>query len=321
MTVSESITRYLIYKNGTGVVFDSGKRYLVSLTRRIGDIDLKLVKVEDVMAYLDDSRGQSSTWRLKYGVFVGFFDFWASRGEMPFLPFPPVKPRARQHFLPYIYSRNELRILFRAVESGRETHTVVDRITMRALMLFLYGTGALLGEAMSLRIEDVNLKDHKIAINNRTLTRCRQIPICDDLCIVLRRYASWRMKNNLRNSRFFVTKTDRPLSMGPVEKKFCRIRKSANIAREPSATYQPRLHDLKSTFAVHRITSWIRSGADLNRMLPALATYMGQRFGSTDRYFQLAPERFKKQLKKLSPQGHKGHWRDDRKLMDFLASL
>jgi integrase/recombinase XerD len=240
---------------------------------------------------------------------------------MPFLPFARAKPRARQHFLPYIYSRNELRILFRAEESGRETHTVVDRVTMRALMLFLYGTGALLGEAMNLKIEDVNLKDHKIAINNRTLTRCRQIPICDDLCIVLRRYASWRMKNNLRSSWFFVTKTDHSLSMGPVEKKFCRIRKAASIAREPSATYQPRLHDLKSTFAVHRITSWIRSGADLNRMLPALATYMGQRFGSTDRYFQLAPERFKKQLKKLSPQGHKGHWRDDRKLMDLLANL
>ena len=192
---------------------------------------------------------------------------------------------------------------------------------MRTLMLFLYGTGALLGEAMSLKIEDVNLKDHKIAINNRILTRCRQIPICDDLCIVLRRYVSWRVKNNLQNSRFFVTKKDRPLSMGPVEKKFCRIRKSANISREPSATYQPRLHDLKSTFAVHRITSWIRSGADLNRMLPALAAYMGLRFGSTDRYFQLAPVRFKKQLKKLSPQSHRGHWRNDRELMDFLASL
>jgi integrase/recombinase XerD len=321
MTVSEGITGYVVYKNGAGVVFDSGKRYLVSLIRRIGDINLKLVKIEDVMAYLDSSRGESSTWRLKYGVFVGFFNFWASREKMPFLPFPPPKPRVRQRFFPYIYSRSELKILFRAVDLGRETHTVIDRVTMRALMLFLYGTGSLLGEAISLKIEDVNLKGHKITINNRTLTRCRQIPICDDLCIVLRRYLSWRLKNNLRNPRLFVTKTDRPLSMWAVEKTFSRIRKSANILREPSSTYQPRLHDLKSTFAVHRITSWIRSEADLNRMLPALATYMGQRFGSTDSYFQLTPERFKKQLKKLSPQSHKGHWRNDKNLMEFLTRL
>ena len=88
MTVSESITRYMIYKNAAGVVFDSGKRYLISLTRRLGDIDLKLVKVEDVMAYLDDSRGQGCAWRLKYGVFVGFFDFWASVGRCHFCHFP-----------------------------------------------------------------------------------------------------------------------------------------------------------------------------------------------------------------------------------------
>jgi integrase/recombinase XerD len=321
MTISESIARYTIYKNGHGVLFDSGKRYLVSLTRCIGDADLRFVKVEDVVAHLDNSSGRNSTWRLKYGVFVSFFDFWASRGEMPYLLFPPPKPRDRQRSLPYIYTKEQLKILFGAVDVGRKTHTVIDRATMRTLMLLLYGTGALLGEAMSLNVEDVDLKHHKIVFNNRILTRCRQIPICDDLCIVLLRYMAWRVKNNLRNARFFVTKADRPLSMGSVEKTFCRIRKSANIWRESSATYQPRLQDLKSTFAVHRITSWIRSGADLNRMLPALATYMGQRFGSTDRYFQLAPERFKKQLKKLSPQGHSGHWRNDRKLMDFLDSL
>jgi integrase/recombinase XerD len=321
MTISEGIERYMIHKNESGVVFGSGKRYLVSLTRRIGDMDLMLMKAEYVMAYLDDSQGRNSTWRLKYGVLVSFFDFWASRGEMPFLPFPPPKPRVRQQFSPYIYSRDELKVLFRAVDSGRKSHTVIDRITMRSMMLFLYGTGALLHEAMNLNIEDVNLRDHEIVINNRILTRYRRIPICDDLCTVLRRYMTWRAKNSLCNSRFFVTKVDRPLSFWSVEKAFCRIRKTANISRDSSATYQPRLHDLKSTFAVHRITTWIRSGADLNRMLPALATYMGQRFGSTDRYFQLTPERFKKQLKKLSPHGQRHHWRNDQKLMEFLSEL
>jgi site-specific recombinase XerD len=273
------------------------------------------------MSYLDESNGHNATWRLKYGVFVRFFDFWASRGEMAYLSFPPPKPRARQHFLPYIYSRDELKILFRALDSGRKTHIVTDRLTMRTLMLFLYGTGAMLSEALSLTIEDINLKNRLVKIDNRIVTRCRQIPICEDLCKIMRKYLNWRVKNNLRSSKFFVTRADRPLSLGPVEKKFCRIRKGADISRESSATYQPRLHDLKSTFAVHRITSWIRSGADLNRMLPALATYLGQRFDSVAHYYQLTPERFKKQLKKLSPQAHHGHWRNDRRLMAFLASL
>jgi ribosomal protein S16 len=54
--------------------------------------------------------------------------------------------------------------------------------------------------------------------------------------------------------------------------------------------HQPRLCDLRVTFAVHRITSWIKNGADLNQMLPALAAYMGQvGLGHTDKYLALTP--------------------------------
>jgi integrase len=271
MTFSESIARYVVHKNGSGVMFDSGKRYLVSLSRRIGDKDLSMVRVDDVMAFLNDSKGQNSTWRMKYNVLIRFFEFWASRGEMSYLLFPPPKPGVRRSFAPHIYSRDELRALFRALDHGRETHILVHRVTMRTLMLFLYGTGALLGEAISLQLEDVDLENRKISIENRISTRSRQIPICDDLSDILRRFLKWRLKNKFVNSHFFVNRRDEPLRISPVEKKFCRLRKSANIWRELSASCQPRLQDLKCTFAVHRITSWIRSGADLNRMLPALA--------------------------------------------------
>jgi len=41
-------------------------------------------------------------------------------------------------------------------------------------------------------------------------------------------------------------------------------------------------------FAVHGITEWIRHHADLNRMLPAITTYMGQTgISSTGRYLSL----------------------------------
>jgi hypothetical protein len=82
------------------------------------------------------------------------------------------------------------------------------------------------------------------------------------------------------------------------------------------------MNDLKYTFAVHRITSWIRDGANLNRMLPALAAYMGQGgLGSTERYLSMTPERYRKQLEKLSPRRGRGQWRNNKALMKFLATL
>jgi len=74
---------------------------------------------------------------------------------------------------------------------------------------------------------------------------------------------------------------------------------------------------------VHRLTSWFKQCADMNRLLPALAAYIGRvGLGSTERYLSMTPERFRKQLLKLSPQCRKKRrWRDDPALMKFLAEL
>ena len=82
------------------------------------------------------------------------------------------------------------------------------------------------------------------------------------------------------------------------------------------------MYDLRHTFAVHRITAWIKHGADLNRMLPALSVYMGLAgLRSTEKYLSLTPERFRAQLIKLSSGGSKKKWRDDPELMRFLSRL
>jgi hypothetical protein len=84
----------------------------------------------------------------------------------------------------------------------------------------------------------------------------------------------------------------------------------------------PLLRDLRPTFAIHQITSWIRRKEDLNQMLPALAVYMGNAgLESTETYLQLAPERFRGALNKLSPQKSHTRWRDDPALLEFLANL
>jgi integrase/recombinase XerD len=104
---------------------------------------------------------------------------------------------------------------------------------------------------------------------------------------------------------------------------FRKVRHLAGIERHDGAIYQPRMHDLRATFAVHRLTSWLRQDADVNRLIPALSSYMGQcGLGSTERYLKLTPERFRDQLMTLSPQNPKRkRWRDDPNLMRFLAQL
>ena len=234
---------------------------------------------------------------------------------------PAKKPKVHPTFVPYIFSRYQLRALLKATRRCQHNNHSIEYQTMRTLILLLYSTGALTKEIMCLRAGDVNLVESSITIRGPG-ARYRQIPIGESLAEVLRKYVVWRAKRKLLSSSFLVTKNDQPIRKRAAMKYFEKIRKTAGIVRLDGASFQPRLTDLKCTFAVHRITSWIKNGADLNRMLPALAAYMGQTgLGSTERYLALTPARFQKQLDKLSPERRKYHWKNDRILMKFLSSL
>ena len=47
----------------------------------------------------------------------------------------------------------------------------------------------------------------------------------------------------------------------------------------------------RHTFAVHRLTEWYRQNADVQRLLPALSTYLGHvDLSATQRYLTMTPE-------------------------------
>jgi len=62
----------------------------------------------------------------------------------------------------------------------------------------------------------------------------------------------------------------------------------------------------------------IKAGRNLNRILHALAAHIGQiGLGSTERYPLLTPERFRKDLDKLSPSQGERKWGQNKDLMQF----
>ena len=76
-----------------------------------------------------------------------------------------------------------------------------------------------------------------------------------------------------------------------MSKLFGRLRQSAEIRREATAQYQPRIHDIRHSAAVHRVIAWYRAGADVQKLLPQLATYLGHvDVASTQRYLTMTAE-------------------------------
>lgn len=119
----------------------------------------------------------------------------------------------------------------------------------------------------------------------------------------LREYAAGNPPATVECPTFFVNRLAKPINEVTLSKSFQRLRRIAGICRNDGGCYQPRIHDLRHTFAVHRLTAWYKQGLDVQSMLPALSAYMGfVCLDAADRYLRLTPERLRKQLLKLSPR-------------------
>lgn len=185
-----------------------------------------------------------------------------------------------------------------------------------------YGTGAGLSEAIQLERSDVDFRRRRISLRS-SVSRCaREIPIGSDLYDILLKYhRTHHQKGALSAPQFFLTKDGSQIKADTASKTFQKVRKKAGVGRYDGARYQPRMQDLRYTFAVHRLTAWFKHGADMGQMIPALSAYMGRHdLGAAERYLRLTPERFRAQLNKLSPKRGK-RWRNDTALMKFLDSL
>lgn len=323
MTLLEAIEDYVKRKRSEGLSYRSSEWYLMAFGKRIGNIDLVSVTAREILTFLDSPKTSPDTWMAKYRLLRGFFDFWLARGEIYALPMPAERRERQRPFVPYIYTHSEIRNLLKAVRSSQKAvRCGIDALTLRTVLIFLYSTGSLIGEALRLVIEDVDLKRGSVTIHRNRYNRSRTIPIGPDLKNVLGEYLVSRRRQDTTNQQFFLNKRGETLKTSNVEGTFERLRRVAGIGRHDESSYQPRMYDLRHTFAVHRIAGWIKHGADLNRMLPALSVYMGLTgLGTTEKYLTLTPDRFRTQLLKLSPKRGKKRWRDDPELMRFLSQL
>lgn len=109
--------------------------------------------------------------------------------------------------MPTVQHKGERRVASFLDRPHRSDRCQIDARTLRAFLLFLYGTGALGGEACWLLREDVNFKKRLITIRGNQFSRLRQIPICPNLYRMLGRYhATSHKKGEMKAAQFFLNK-------------------------------------------------------------------------------------------------------------------
>jgi integrase/recombinase XerD len=306
MTVRKAVKHYIEWKKSCGLRFDSIARFFDSFCDCLGHSELSQVNPKHVRAFLDKPSSSNATWQQNFDKLGLFFRYCRINGYIKRVPLPKRRRRSVQLFVPYIYSLSEIRRLTnRTILQKYLSGTLAGVETFRTFLLFLYGTGVFVTEALTLHVSDVDLKRLTIKVKRHEDQKVRLIPIGRDVARLLSRYLNNPNRKALHSELVFVTAEGKPVSPITLRVNFKIIRRALKIVVADTPTHQPRMHDLRHTFAVHQITRWYEQRLNVEKMIPALACYLG-RVGirSTERYLHLTPRHFRGSVS-VSPRRRK----------------
>ncbi len=207
-----------------------------------------------------------------------------------YIPEPLHTPSSRQSHQPYIFSHEQVGVLLAAALTLPPPGSLRPH-TYRTLLGLLYSTGIRVGEAFALNIEHFFPAEQRLYIAEGKFRKSRWIVLSASTSEALEQYLDQRMgrKPSSTDAPLLLNERSRRLCHPTVYQSFHALLQQCGIRRVNGKG--PRIHDLRHSFAVHRLLAWYRDGEDVNARLPALATYMGHvDISSTQVYLQPTAE-------------------------------
>lgn len=209
-------------------------------------------------------------------------------GEDPAHDVPPMDffhaPKIRP--LPYIYTPEQVAQIVAAAHQLRESYPL-RRQTLATLLGFIAVTGLRASEALNLRLQDVS-SEGVIQIQNTKFGKNRLIPLHPTVVEVLKRYLAARSSLAVVDDHVFLSRKGQRIPYGTLRKSFRRILRLAEIL--PSNRRDPRIHDLRHTFASRALETCGTQPKIVSRHFVALATYLGHaEIANTYWYLQASP--------------------------------
>lgn len=277
MTLPSAIEAYIQLKQSLGAVFSVDARILSAFARQVGDVSVSLITPEMCTTFCRGQGPPTRFWTRKHVALRGLFHYLVGRGHVNRSPLPEPCPRIQSAFQRYIYTRDDVSRLLTAAAQPAHRAAPISPPTLNLVLLVLYATGLRAGEALRLRGCDLDGRHRLLTIWDSKFFKSRLVPLGTDLCRVLVQYQTDRAQRPLADgdhSVLLATRTGQAISLARLEHAFTRVLQRTQVGHG-TVTHRPRLHDLRATFAVHRLIAWYREGADVQARLPLLATYLG----------------------------------------------
>lgn len=289
MKLQNLIDQFIAYRQALGEI------WLNNCTPRAfgrfmgAEATLEDVTHERVKTFLAGKGRLTQTWHIRLSGLRSLYQYAVSRGLADTAPLPLTSPTRPPGFVPYIYSEDELRLLFQRAKSAPWTATLYAG-DLHLIFLLIYSAGLRVSELISLNRGDVDLQGCILKIHQSKFGKTRLVPFSPQLRNKLSATGA-RHINAESSTPFFATPDGNRICTYTLQNYFRRLRNDCGITRHDDARYQPRIHDLRHSFAVHRLLSWCRNGEDVQLLLPHLSVFLGHvHLRATQVYLSMTPE-------------------------------
>lgn len=202
---------------------------------------------------------------------------------------------APNQYTPYIYTKTELEKIFAAIDNDKSSCSYAypyRRQIMPVIFRMFYMCGLRLSEANLLKVAEVDLEHGILTINQSKNDNSRLVPMPDSLTERCRTFSKEVHLLSGAEDYYFPTLDGKPMKKGILYKNFRIFLWKAGISHRGKGK-GPRIHDFRSTYAVHCLKKWAEQDKDLMVYLPILKTYMGHySFRETAYYLRMTADVF-----------------------------
>lgn len=281
MNIQEAVESFINFRRSIGRK-DESKTYTLRLFANfMGEsIEISSITENDCNAFLY-RKGDVVTryWHSQHCILKKLFEWAFSRGLIQNIPVPVFLPKAPEYYPAYIYTDDELKKLFDgALTYNKRGPLVNEPICIRYILMITYLLGLRISETLSIKIKDIDLEKMYVHIHCSKFYKSRLVTFNEQVTKLMQEILQWRstqMYQMVEDAYVFINLKGKPVNFVSLHQIFTTIRKNAGLYFPDRGRHQPRIHDLRHTFAVNVLTNWYKSGKNVQDLLPKLSTYLG----------------------------------------------
>ena len=288
---AEQITKYLDWREALGYSRATDGRMLARFDKYCAAncADAKELTRDIVCGWID-SEGTSIT--NKVTAIRNFAKFVQAHGSDAY-EYPTNNwSRANGRVLPHMFTPQELRTLFSAIDKVKPTlkHPYLP-IILPTMFRLIYSCGLRPNEGRELLRDNIDFASGAIRIINTKGKKERTVVMSDDMHERLLGYDEERREFAGVNPYLFPSESGGVFTDKVIQQWFKDCWASANPDVPESQLPSVRVCDLRHVFATTAMTRWIESGTNIKSKIAYLRAFMGhESINETLYYVHLMPE-------------------------------